>query len=257
MNVGLASILLTGYCPEAQSVFNAMTTSPNGTRKKAIDTLIRTLKSIGVWDNCDAIYVLAAADSQAAYLNWKVPTQTALNPVNAPTFTADLGSTGNGTNASLDGPVNVTTYTKFVQNNVHLSVYNLTNTSVAGYTIGTQTTQQLGIRPRDGGNVFASLVNSGSSTTIANSVGVGHFMTNRTGANLNSMYKNGLSVATGVTGSGSPPAEPLCIHHMGSSWGTNQIAYASIGSNLEAQALDYYNAVRAYLITVCPQGTVL
>lgn len=86
---------------DAQAVIDAMTTTPSAARQTSINSFVKQLKTgptngTNAWAELDALWVLAAADSQAALLNWKDPTGTAATVVGSPTFTADLGYTGNG-----------------------------------------------------------------------------------------------------------------------------------------------------------------
>ena len=81
------------YSEEAELLFLRMTTPPGDTRKLAIDTCIKSLKSAGVWDKLDALYMFAAADSQAAFLDWRRGTKEGALQGSA-SFTADTGITG-------------------------------------------------------------------------------------------------------------------------------------------------------------------
>lgn len=79
---------------EAQALAARMSTPPTAARKNLISKTIRALKTAGIWDKLDVLYLLAAADSQAALLNWKGATYDATN--NGAAFTADRGFTGDG-----------------------------------------------------------------------------------------------------------------------------------------------------------------
>lgn len=84
------------YTSEAVSLFARMTTPPSVARKQAINECIKSLKTAGVWSKLEVLHVYAAADSQAALLNWCSTSYNA-TLVNAPTFTADYGYATNGT----------------------------------------------------------------------------------------------------------------------------------------------------------------
>lgn len=94
-------VLLSALDPSAKAIIAAMTTAPSGARKAAINTLVKSLKAGGVWDKLDSLYILAAADSQAALLDWK-RLGTSATVTNAPTFTADRGYTFDGSTNYLD-----------------------------------------------------------------------------------------------------------------------------------------------------------
>jgi hypothetical protein len=100
---------------EAATIVANMSTEPTNARKGRIDTLVGDLKTAGVWDKLDALWVMAAHDAQAASINWMDPSGTKLTAYNSPTFTADEGYKGNGSSSYLltghapaDGPNLVT-----------------------------------------------------------------------------------------------------------------------------------------------------
>lgn len=96
------------YCAEALALFARMTTPPTTTRKDEINTLIVGLKTAGIWSKMDAMYVLAAADEQAALLNWVADTNNA-TAENSPSFVADSGFAGNGSTSFINTNYNPST----------------------------------------------------------------------------------------------------------------------------------------------------
>lgn len=82
--------------PEAEALIARMTTPPTNLRRYLINRLIRTLKDGGVWTLLEFLHVLAAADSQAARLNWKGTSLSPVSLVGGPVFTADRGYAGSG-----------------------------------------------------------------------------------------------------------------------------------------------------------------
>jgi hypothetical protein len=94
-------LAITTYYTDAQSVFTAFTTPPVTARKTLINANIGCLKTASLWATLDAYQVYAAADSQAATADWKVPSRIA-TLTNAPTFTIDRGYLTNGTNSIVD-----------------------------------------------------------------------------------------------------------------------------------------------------------
>ena len=80
------------YCAEALALFARMTTPPTTERKDEINTLIVGLKTDGLWSKLDVLYLFAAADEQAALLNWVSTDYDATN--NGCTLTADSYYTG-------------------------------------------------------------------------------------------------------------------------------------------------------------------
>lgn len=110
------------YETEATTLFAAMTSAPDDTRKGVINTFIAALKTAGVWDELDVLWVLRAHHSQASHLNWKSPGTYTLVPTNDPSFVTNRGYTGGaaylatGWNPSVHG-------VNFTQNDCSLGVY--------------------------------------------------------------------------------------------------------------------------------------
>jgi len=88
--------------PDAQAIINAMSSTPSGPRQSLIEDLVDGLKADGIWAKLDALWVLAAHDSQSATVNWMDPAGSPILPVNAPVFTADRGFKGDNTSTYLD-----------------------------------------------------------------------------------------------------------------------------------------------------------
>jgi hypothetical protein len=129
------------FSPEASALFAAMTTPPTAARKTLIDACIVSLKAAGVWSKLDAFYMTAAADSQAARLNWKTPGSQTLSAVNSPTFTADRGYQGDGISAHLTAAVDLTVGTwNATRNSCHMA----TLSGQGGYSTGARYNAFLG-----------------------------------------------------------------------------------------------------------------
>lgn len=117
LTIGNLGTVDTGpYTPQALSLFSRMTTPPTTPRKVAINDLIVALIADGIWTLLDALYVFAAADSQAALLNWVAG--NAAGTIGGPGFTADQGFDGN-----TGGYVQGITTTIGGVNNVHFGVW--------------------------------------------------------------------------------------------------------------------------------------
>ena len=88
----------------ATAIIDEITTPPDTARAAAINALVIALKGYGVWTKLDRLYVTAAADSQAAGLDWKHPATSgnALTAVNSPAFTADSDYTCDGSTSYLN-----------------------------------------------------------------------------------------------------------------------------------------------------------
>jgi hypothetical protein len=124
--------LSSPYCSEARALFAAMTTTPTAPRKAIINTAIVALKASGVWARLDGLYVLAAADSQAAKLNWRAPSTFVATEVSAPAFVADRGFTGDADPSYVETGFNPTTAGgQFVLDSNHMGIWPITNVAEA------------------------------------------------------------------------------------------------------------------------------
>lgn len=261
MNLGLGLSLAESwrspsYDPAAEALFARFTTPPTDTRKGLINDLIVSLKDAGVWQKLDALYILAAADAQAARRNW-IADQYNPSAVNSPTFTADRGYVGGGS-GYLDTGFNASTAGGlYTQNSAHLSTWSRTNRGSTGISA-------LGVR-NSAGSVFAAIVPFVSSTTLyrinsaaASSVvaasSVGHFLGSRVSSGTIEAYKDGVSAGSISIASGALVNANVFIcgenrEGVGLvSGSTDQIAQVSIGGDLTAaNAEALYTATLTYL----------
>jgi hypothetical protein len=81
------------YEAEAVTLFAAMSSQPDNTRKAHINTFIAALKTAGIWAKGDVLYC-AGHDEQASLLNWIDPGTFDGTASGSPTFTADEGWAG-------------------------------------------------------------------------------------------------------------------------------------------------------------------
>lgn len=91
---------ITLFKPLAPSVPDApviarMSTPPDATRRTLINQLWADIVAAGIDAELDCLYIPAAANAQAAQLNW-MQAAFDLTPINSPTFTADRGINGDG-----------------------------------------------------------------------------------------------------------------------------------------------------------------
>lgn len=238
------------YETESEAIFAAFTTPPDTTRKGVIDTFVKALKTAGIWSKLDVLYVFAAADSQAARINWKNPGTFTATAVNSPTFTTDRGFTGNGSSSYVSsGFTPSTAGGQITQNSAHVSARALNNLSAASYRLigtasGVSSNAKINVVPRNTGDVFFARMNSDNlSVTPSNSNSIAHWIVSRSASTSTQFYKDGSAlganntIASGglcnvaVTFVGDPAA---------ANYAAFQVASGSIGSSLngtEAAAL--------------------
>ena len=96
----------TSFDADYQAVLNYATTQgytlPSSGQQTLQNQLVVDLKDAGVWNKLDLFYVFAIdGDSDFASINWKDPNNFEITEVNSPTFTTNVGFTGDGSSAKL------------------------------------------------------------------------------------------------------------------------------------------------------------
>lgn len=246
-----------GSTPEANALIAAMAVPPDRTRRLLINTMMKALKSSGILDKLDALWVMAAHDRQAARLNWKNPSVLTLSEVNSPSWTADRGFAGDGSTSYLDTGVNLAAGgLQFQQNAAHMGVWcNVAQGSGAFTDIGTTNNF---LRAYTGFATLNVRLNMASTQAIGglSSTELGHTVVSRTDGTTTIGYRNGAAGATNATASVgmSPDRVFLCCGNNGGSPGTftsRRYAVAHIGGALTAtDQLNLYNALNGYLQAV-------
>lgn len=89
---------------DAEAYVAEMDVEPDDTRKELIDDLFVSLKADSIYAKITWLSLFAAHDAQAARINAITPTQAA-SAVNSPTFTTDLGYTGDNATSYLDSGI--------------------------------------------------------------------------------------------------------------------------------------------------------
>ena len=240
-----------GYEAEAAALFARFTTPPDATRKGHINTLIKTLKTAGIWSKLDAFYVMAAADSQAARQNW-VADQYNLTAVSSPVFTTDRGYQGDAASSYLETNFNPTTAVspKFVQNSGHFSFWSLTALGSSGGVDAGNGNTLLVQFPAS----FSHRVNTATSGAIGLAAQAGSMTSSRTGSTGadNVGYRNATAVVAANTSAAPDNSSIRLLGRSGTiSYSSRQGAAASIGSGLTAgEVTSLYNARLAFLQAV-------
>jgi len=249
---------------DAQSFINAASIT-DGTQIRAIDTLVTSLKSAGIWTKMKAIYPFVGGSATSHKFNLKDPRD--LDAAYRLTFSGGMTHSSTGV---LFGGVNGYANTKFIMNQVYTS--SVTNIHVSYYS-RTNSTSDIMIGMQDdsvgqGSQIYLS--DSGTSQTYSalntdnnwvrsnnSSPSVGFYLVSRTSMNLLKGYKNGVSVGSNTTTSNSSNLKsglPLLLgaqiykYTSTSYWyGNKETAFATIGDGLtDAEATAFYNAVQAY-----------
>ena len=244
--------LTVGYSftnAEAEALVARFTTEPDDARKLLIDNMVGALKSAGVWAKLDALYLMAAADAQAAQRNW-IADLFNLSEVSAPAFVADRGYTGDGVASYVDtGLTPSTGGTKLVLNSMVFGLWSRSagqQTAPSGITAGGS---QITVLPRSATDTFNVRANSATATTAANADGIGLYAVNRSGASALELYKNGAQAASAATASLGLPTTSVAFggNHL-AAFNTIQIAGGFLGQSLSgADHAALYSAMLVYM----------
>ena len=248
----MGSVLAAGgnivFGIEAQAIIAAMTTPPSFPRAVRINQLVSSLKSGGVWSKFDILYIFAAADEQAARINWKNPGTFDATAVNSPTFTVDEGFNGNGTTSEIDSGFNPSTAGGgFTQNSAHIGIWSLTDLAASSHPdMGTDNASaNIYINSRAPANQAAFLVNTATNLLIPSTNSAAHFVGSRTGATTVAGYING-SVVTpdsgGTAASSALQSNTVRFARWRTNWGERTLAIGHAGPGLSAAEVAAMNS---------------
>ena len=249
-----------GYSVEAQALFARFTTPPTAARKTLINDLIVSLKDAGVWSKLDALYVMAAADAQAARQNW-VADQYNLTAVSSPTFTADRGYQGDGAASYLNMNFNPSTAGgNFVQDNAGFGFWSLTNlASNTAQDIGNAANVTLTRSSTDGHIIRANNTGTASDFPATVTDSRGYFYAGRASAAAERARRNTSQIGTNnVASTALSNSVFTCLGRNTATaptvtvtYSTRQLAIVFAGANLtDGESDDAYAAFLSYLQAV-------
>lgn len=237
------------------AIFAAFSTPPTSGRKTLIDTCVKALKSASVWTKLDALYVFAAADSQAALINWKAPGTFDATAVSGPTFTADRGFTGDGSADHIDSNFNPSTAGgSFTLNSACLFGWSLTGNPAAGSgalagNVGSFSCQ-IFTDLFDFQDTWRGQLNGASPLDIAlaGTARQGLYSSNQSASNAQQAYRQGASVGTGSASVSSVDNSNICFLRCNSLFSDIQCAAGGAGGSLSSgEQGNLYDALLAYL----------
>lgn len=240
------------YRPEARAVFAAMTTPPSAARRKLIDTLVRSLVSLGVWGQLDGFAESAADDAQASLLNWRDPTHS-FTAVNSPTFVANKGWSFAATQCLSTG-YNFSTgvpNAKFSTASAHIFVYCNTNVANTLSSDFGSDSASVAINANYGSNIYGRLnYGTGADAFGSVSTSIGMTLMNRTDS-ANAQYcKDGAVLYNRTVGASGLPTNLIIGNFTNGDatrYSRRQISAFGFGGGLPIAVLPgYFNAVKTY-----------
>ena len=254
-----ASEVVNNFDVASEAFFARMSTAPTETRRAQIDTLVKSLKTAGLWDTFDVFGIASAETSQAATLNL-ISTSYTATPVNSPTFTADRGYTGNGTTSYLNTGYVPSAATKATLNSMCFGVYINATGGVSSSKVDFGSNNATGfsiLRTYDSANTMAYRVNQGTASTATGITNeLGHTVVSRTASNLTTPYKNGTALTTSTAVSNALPTVAMFVgannnNGTAANFANRRTAIYHAGSGLtSSQVSALYSAINTYLTAI-------
>jgi len=233
-------------------------TPMSGDNIKYSNTLVTSLKSAGIWDKLDALYIFATnGDEQFARYNWIDPSTFKCTEVGAGalTFTSNEGFTGDGTNYLDPSFTALVSGSNYTQNSASFGVLNRsdivdnTNFGEIGNEAGARNLLWIrkGVYIKGKINSFTSL----DSTTLPANVN-GFYQVNRASSTTFKIFKDGSQLGGDLSGTstGGGSDSILIFKSAPTLPSRKQLSIAYIGGDLESEASDFYNAVNTYMNSI-------
>lgn len=241
-----------------QAVLNRATTEgyslPSTSQQTLQNTLVTDLKSSGVWDKLDMLFVFANDGSEEfSLIDWKNPTGTTGTAYSDIAWTSNSGFTGDGVADYIDtNHVAGTTGSQFTANAASMGVFSLTDySSGAGndYPISSDSSTQR-IRffgTSSGGNRFLTAA-SFSGTISLNETGLMGIQKTQS-QTLQPLVGDGtLGTEQGGLSDVSPSTNSVKILRYSASYGEGTIKLAWVGNKFTStEWSDYSDAVDTYM----------
>lgn len=251
---------LVTYDPDAQAVFDAFSAPPSYEDKANINMLILALKSAGVWDKLDVLWVTAAGTQQAGTINWKNPGTHTLTLVDNPVFTQYEGFTGNGTDSYFNTNWNPTDDgSAYTLDDAGFSVYLRKDVAATpNWVFGFVDSKNFNLifQSLRTGNQVLSWINSGNSYSEPNTESYGFYQASRISSTEIEIFKDGISLGIDISSSAGLPSGgdiyglAYNAFNIGVPFGfsINQISYLGFGSSLNStQASTEKEAIEQYM----------
>jgi len=169
INFAQIGIIMSGnkFDPDYQVILNRATdlgyTLPSTEQQYKHNQLMLLLKSSGVWNELDAIYVHANDGSKEfGTINWKNPSTGGLIMISSPSWTSNQGFNSNGTSSRLGETL---TLSKYKQNSASYGFYFHTGGNTTSVNQGLGGFQDRAISFRKSDNTLVFRLNSLNSTS--------------------------------------------------------------------------------------------
>jgi hypothetical protein len=214
----------------------------------AINTLVKGLKSAGLWNKLVKILPFVGSDSWSQRFNLKDPLWTNRGTLGTATSHTSQGFVSNGAST---GVINtwINLNTTFTYNNIHMSAY-VDNIVSNGLSMGASSTSHTALAIGTTSKLFRLSGFSGG-LSVTNSSTAGYYIGNSLGTSMK-MFENGVSI-----GSMTPTSTSLNATghaYVGGAGDSNQSArfkFATFGYGLtDAEASSLSTLVNTFLVAI-------
>ncbi len=240
-------------------------TLPSSSQQALQNRLVLHLVNNGIWNKLDLLYIFATnAGSNFSRINWITPASFELTAVNSPTFTSNVGWTGNGTSAYLDtgwvASTHAVNYTiakasygcKIVSGSAGNSGYREMGAGNGGIGVGAY------IRSRNLSGQIEWRINDDFNRTVATDSANYFWHVNRvtaSGTAAKELFRNGSSLSSANDNGTEVPAYSfiiLGINNVGTiqNFTNRQLAMAFVGGDLFAEASSFYTGWNNYYTSI-------
>lgn len=197
--------------PQTKAYLKQCNPKPSAKWTKALNTFIKGLIADGNWALLDRLWLFNTDYQQNARISLVNPTSTQITEVNSPSWTKNVGYTGNGTSMYLNTNFNPATQGKYFTLNLasmgfYMEHIDLSTEEVdLGVYDGTNLTRLIINYNGTGGdewsiNSTSNVINTGSPGAAGMYVGV------RSSSTTYSIYYNGISYASGSNTANTIPS---------------------------------------------------
>lgn len=257
--LGLIGSEYFGVDPDADAFFDRVTTaggSLSTTEKLSVDTLVKQMKTDGIWTKMKAIYPMVGASAAACAQNLKSSSFTG-SFTSGWTF-ASTGVQGNGSSAYMDTNFNPSLdYDNF---NNGYSIYSRTNSSISKWDFGAFPGFHVYLNYPSIGCKAAIQSGDGNRAQFNDNDSRGLFTFINGGNNLRKAFRNGVLKNTNTAVDNSTrinqslPLSCLWDNNSYGNFSNRQYSILALHQSLtDTEASDFYTAVQAFQTTLSRQ----
>lgn len=249
-------LVVVGVDQDVTNFFNRVIAnggSLTGTEESAITTLVSSLKSDNIWDDCQAIYPCVGASSAATKVNLKNTGSYELSFNGGITFSSD-GFETNGSNGYADTLWAASAAAG--QDDIHIGIMLFKNISTNNIALGSNDGgTSLNIYPRYGGSQIYGRINSaGDGPTVTGVTTSKHlYLLTRIVSNQSALFLDGVeyNLSTNSNGIASGNVSVGRNTSGNDQYFQSATCFATLGNGLDdTQAGAYTTAIQAFQTTL-------